>query len=177
MAFVGVVLIGACARTGSSTATVATLSALRATVNAQSTDLSTQATLISHVATRPAFVATPVPPGAEPTPHRPLFGWVEFEQGRCCIGGRPGDEVTAQLEFEAESMFGDITEMRFRVAPARFQEQDFREDEWQPFVSSAAVPLQVAVNWIGYHVSVQFRDSAGYLSPVVYDDISVEGIP
>jgi hypothetical protein len=33
----------------------------------------------------------------------------------------------------------------------------------------------VPINWTGFYVSVQYRDAEGNLSPVVCDDISIEG--
>lgn len=154
-----------------------TLEAVETELSAQASQIAAQGTLISHLATRPAMLATPPSPGAQPTPYRPVTGFVEFEDGRCCIGGRAGSQVTATLRFEAESPTGQVTQMRFRVAPSRFQEADFTEEEWQPYVPEVSVQIPVALNWTGFYASVQFRDQADNLSPVVYDDISVEGSP
>jgi hypothetical protein len=43
-------------------------------------------------------------------------------------------------------------------------------------VEALYYPVELAVNWTRYHASVQYRDAAGNLSPVYYDDISVEGL-
>ncbi|HEX6383637.1 MAG TPA: hypothetical protein VF177_03105 [Anaerolineae bacterium] len=154
--------------------------ALAATMAAQATAVGTvaaQGTFISHVATRGPFVATPVPPGAEPTPYRPVVGSVTIEGGRCCAGGRAGDVIELAVEFEASSPVAEVTEMRVRVANVTFTEEDLAEAEWEPFVNRKSVPVNVALNWVGYFVTVQYRDAAGNLSPVYSDDIAVEGSP
>jgi len=62
-----------------------------AEIAAQATTIAAQGTFVAHVATRGPFVATPLPPGAEPTPYRPVVGSVTVEGGRCCAGGRAGE--------------------------------------------------------------------------------------
>ena len=64
--------------------------ALATTIASHSIALRQQAEIISYLATRGPFVATPFPPGAEPTPYRPVAGSVLIEDGRCCAGGRAG---------------------------------------------------------------------------------------
>ena len=148
-----------------------------AAIAAQATTIAAQGTFISHVATRGPFVATPFPPGSEPTPHRPVMGSVIIEEGRCCAGGRAGDVIELAVEFDASSPLGEVTEMRVRLANITFTEEELSEAEWEPFVNTRSLPVNVALNWVGYFVTVQYRDAAGNLSPVYFDDISVEGSP
>jgi len=148
-----------------------------AAIAAQATTIAAQGTFISHVATRGPFVATPFPPGSEPTPHRPVVGSVIIEGGQCCAGGRAGDVIELAVEFDATSPLGEVTEMRVRLANLTFTEEELSEAEWEPFVSTKSLPVNVALNWVGYFVTVQYRDAAGNLSPVYFDDISVEGSP
>lgn len=177
LVLLGLVMAGCSSLSIGTGADQMTLEAVETELNAQASQIAAQGTLISYLATRPPMLVTPPSPGAEPTPYRPVRGVVEFEDGRCCIGGRAGSQVTATLRFEAESPTGQVAQMRFRVAPARFQEADFTEEEWQPYVPEVSVQIPVALNWTGFYASVQFRDQADNLSPVVYDDISVEGSP
>ena len=37
--------------------------------------------------------------------------------------------------------------------------------------------IEIAINWVGYYVSVQYMDEFGNISAVHHDDISVEGRP
>lgn len=154
-----------------------TLQAIQTELEAQASQIAAQGTFVSYLATRPALVVSPRAPGQQPTPNRPVQGFVLFQNGRCCVGGRAGSEAIATIQFEATSNAGRVTEMRYRVGTVRYVEADFSEGEWGPFIRETVVQIPVANNWVGYYVSAQFRDQAGNLSPVVYDDISVEGTP
>jgi hypothetical protein len=107
----------------------------------------------------------------------PLTGSVEIEEGRCCIGGLAGDTIQAQVEFSATSPFGKVNSMRVRTAGECFTETEMEVASWEPFVPSKTYSIAVALNWIGFYISVQFQDEYGNVSPVYCDDISVEGSP
>jgi hypothetical protein len=107
----------------------------------------------------------------------PLTGSVEIEEGRCCIGGLAGDTIQAQVEFSATSPFGKVNGMRVRSAGQCFTETEMEVASWEAFVPSKTYSIAVALNWIGFYISVQFQDEYGNVSPVFCDDISVEGSP
>lgn len=107
----------------------------------------------------------------------PLQGSVEWEGGGCCVGGVAGETVQAQVDFSAESPFGEVVEMRVAVSGVCFSEDQLADVDWEPFVRSKTYTLPVGLNWIGHYASVQYRDNQGNLSPVYCDDISVEGSP
>jgi hypothetical protein len=107
----------------------------------------------------------------------PLVGSVEIEEGRCCVGGTAGDTIEVQVNFSAISPLGKVEEMRVRTDGRCFTEYDIVDTGWEPLVPSKTYPVHVAINWIGFYVSVQYRDDRGNLSPVYCDDIGVEGHP
>jgi hypothetical protein len=152
-----------------------TIEALGEENAALSTQVSQQATLMSHLATRVSapFVTPPWMP--EPTP--PVYGYVDIEDGRCCVGGTAGSTVDVRVAFGAESPFAEVTEMRARAGARPFDEFELAEAPWEPFVAARIFPVPVPINWSGFYVSVQYRDARGNLSPVFSDDISVEGMP
>lgn len=153
------------------------LSALATQSAGQATLISSQGTFVAHLATRGPARVTPVGPGVEPTPYRPLIGSVLIEDGRCCAGGRGGETIEIGVGFVASSPFGEVTQMRVRLGSVRFTEEDLSQAEWEPFVHQKSYPVQVALNWVGYTISVQYQDEAGNLSPVYGDEIAVEGSP
>ncbi len=156
--------------------TLATLAALSTENARQATQISEQATLISHLATRgPSTIRPDLT--AFPTPYRPVIGSVQIEDGRCCIGGIAGETVQIQVLFEAGSPFGAVSQMRTMAGGLRATEEQLAGVEWVPFAGRAIYNLNVALNWHGFSVSVQFRDEEGNLSPVYHDDIAVEGRP
>ena len=104
-------------------------------------------------------------------------GSVEWEAGRCCAGGVAGETIQLQVDFEAESSSGVVQDMRVVTGEMCFDEAELETADWEPFVLSKEYPFQVALNWIGYYISVQYRDNQGNLSPIYCDDISVEGSP
>ena len=138
--------------------------------------------------TTPALPTTPVlatTPAIRPITIEPngtslvsgIQGSVEWEAGRCCAGGVAGETIQLQADFEAESVSGVVQEMRVATGGMCFDEAKLDTVEWEPFVLSKEYPFQVALNWVGYYISVQYRDNQGDLSPVYCDDISVEGSP
>ena len=110
---------------------------------------------------------------------RPVTGSVVIAGGACCVGGTAGTTIDIDAAFEATSPFGDVTQMRTRglYAGRCLTEGELAAFPWEPFVSQRTFPVTVAINWIGFYVSVQYRDAAGLLSGVYCDDISVEGMP
>ncbi len=152
-----------------------------AALSTRSAELSTQvashAEIISYLGTRgPALIARPVGT-VEATPHLPVKGSVEIEGGACCVGGKAGDRLEIETSFEASSPLGEVTKMRVRFGSRTFVEEQLAEAEWEPFDSARTFPIEVAINWVGQYVSVQYMDASGNLSPIYYDDISVEGHP
>lgn len=133
--------------------------------------------MISYLLTRGPAPPT-LDPISTPTPFRPVIGSVVLDGGACCAGGVAGEIIELEAAFEATStMDEEVTEIRARLGTVPYSEEDFREDEWGPFVEAFYYPIELAVNWTTYHVSVQFRDAAGNLSQVYYDEIAVEGLP
>jgi hypothetical protein len=98
--------------------------------------------------------------------------------GICCVGGVVGTKVSLRKDFIAQSPFGSVIEMRRKEGMFCYSEVEMADVPWEPFVTSVTEPyLITAINWVGHYISVQYRDSLGNLSPVVCDDISVEGMP
>jgi len=48
---------------------------------------------------------------------------------------------------------------------------------WEPLASLKSYPVQVIIIWVGWYISLQYRDTSGNISPMYCDDISVEGMP
>lgn len=107
----------------------------------------------------------------------PVQGSVEIADGGCCAGGTAGDVIEVDVAFQAASPFGDVVEMRTMTGGLCFSEEEIVAVDWQPFMTDESFPVNVAINWIGFYVTVQYRDAHGHLSTVYCDDISVEGHP
>ncbi len=107
----------------------------------------------------------------------PVGGSVLIEGGRCCAGGVEGETIQIDVEFEASSPFDEVTDMRVRTGGRFWSEAEMSQAEWEPFGPTKSYPFRVVINWVGFYVSVQYRDAQGNLSPVYHDDISVEGHP
>jgi hypothetical protein len=148
-----------------------------ATSNAdQATQIARQMEIISYLATRiPPWIVTPEFPTT--TPYRPVYGSVVIGGGQCCVGGIAGETIEIVIAFEASSPLADVTEMRVRLGSFNFTEEDMAHAEWEEFVPYKTYSIQVALNWVGFYVTVQYRDELGNLSPIYRDDISVEGHP
>jgi hypothetical protein len=154
-----------------------TLESLEEIVASQATDIAAQEKMISYLATRvpSALLSTREP---VPTTYYPIVGSVVIEDDRCCAGGVAGDEIDLTARFEASSPFGEVTHMRVHSGSGpQLAGQMPGSIPWEPFSESRTFTTKVALNWAGFFVSVQFRDSAGNLSPIVWDDISIEGMP
>ena len=106
----------------------------------------------------------------------PVSGSVQIEGGRCCAGGTAGTTIQLQVDFQAASRTGEVIEMKVQVGPCVRKPSDL-ESSWEPFQPQRTYETTLALNWVGWSISVQYRDSAGNLSPVYCDDISLEGSP
>jgi hypothetical protein len=153
----------------------ATLEALVEENEAQSTEISRQEGLLLYLATRVAAPMLPPRTSLEPTPA--VYGFVLIEDGACCVGGPAGSTLEVRVSFSAGSPFAEVTEMRVRAGTHAFSEGEMAEAPWEPFVPGRIYPVSVAINWTGFYISAQFRDSLGNPSALYSDDISVEGFP
>jgi hypothetical protein len=115
--------------------------------------------------------------GALLAPERLVSGTVVLEGGRCCAGGVAGEAIQLEAEFQASSPFAEVTEMRVRPGSKFYDEQEMQAAPWESFKKQKTFSVPVVINWVGFYVSVQFRDAQGNISPVYYDDISIEGSP
>jgi hypothetical protein len=108
-----------------------------------------------------------------------VTGSVLLEDGRCCVGGLEGSTVNIKAVFEARSPFGEVTDMRVANGGGQcLTEGEMSAVPWEPFTAEKTYQFAgIPINWVGYYVSVQYRDAQGNLSPVYCDDISVEGMP
>ena len=167
--------LSACrAFTGSIDGTIAALSTESVEMGTRVAD---QATFISHLATRGPPRITQSVGTVQPTPYQPVRGSVEIEAGACCVGGKAGDPLEIETTFQASSPLGEVTQMRVRFGNRPFAEEELSIEEWEPFVQLKSFPIEIAMNWVGYYVSVQYMDESGQLSAIFHDDISVEGLP
>jgi len=149
---------------------------LESTVRAQGTQMAGQAEWLSYLSTSiPAQQVTPQTP--EPTPYQPVTGSVVIAEQACCAGGTVGAIIRITVAFEGVSPFAEVVEMRVMAGMGgAAREADLEAIPWEPFAPEKTFPITIQIaNWIGFYVSAQFRDAAGNLSPVLWDDISIEG--
>jgi hypothetical protein len=116
---------------------------------------------------------------ATPTPSNsyPVTGSVVLKGGASVAGGAVGSALAIDAAFKASSPSGQVTEMRTAVRYGGNCLKDMSSVTWEPFAPTKTLTVTVALNFIGLYVSAQFRDANGNLSPIVCDDISVEGMP
>lgn len=139
-------------------------------------EVTRQAAFISYLATRiPPYYPTPRP--GPPTPFSEFEGSLSIEGGRCCVGGVAGQETSIVVDFNAESPFATVTEMRVVARLGSLPENAIERANWEPFVSTKTYAVTPPINWVGFYVAVQYRDGVGNLSRVFRGDISVEGTP
>jgi hypothetical protein len=130
---------------------------------------------------RPPVVTTAAPQSPvitftpSPTAYTPVYGSVEIEEGICCAGGQAGEEIDINVAFEAYSAAGEVVEMRVVTSFSRPNESRLVDAEWVSYQSEQIYTIQLAINWVGWWVGVQYRDDQGNLSPMYVDDISLEG--
>ncbi len=111
-------------------------------------------------------------------PPGPIIGSVLIEQGACCKGGIAGSELTVSVDFYANSTIGAITSMRVLVGGSNVTDQGALEKGfWEPFSAQKEFSIILPINWIGFYVSTQYKDEQGNVSPMYWDDISLEGMP
>lgn len=160
----------------------------------QSTQIAKQEEWLSYQSTQIGahqgmimYLATGAPTGQEgsygfpqdgtltPTPYYPVNGSVIIHQGSCCVGGKSGTSIEVDVQFEAHSVNGEVTEMRVLAGAPLVDETQIADASWEPFIAEKLFPVPVAINWTTFWVHVQYRDATGALSPVFSDEIGVEG--
>jgi hypothetical protein len=105
-----------------------------------------------------------------------VSGTVQISSGSCCAGGVAGSTISLPVAFSAASSAGPVREMR--VGPGlRCGDEGIGGATWEPFQTSKTYTATLANNWVGWYIAAQFRDEQGNQSPVVCDDISLEGMP
>ena len=119
-----------------------------------------------------AQAATPAPPNSSP-----VTGSVVLKGGSSVTGGTVGSALAIEAAFQASSPSGPVTEMRTAARYGGNCVKDMSAAAWEPFAPAKTFTVTVGLNFIGLYVSAQFRDANGNLSPIVCDDISVEGMP
>ena len=102
-----------------------------------------------------------------------VTGNILIEGGNSAMGGYAGDMIQASITYTATSQVAPVTEMRTAKGCG---EETLQDAVWEPFVTQKSFPLIVSLNWVGFGMSVQYRDAQGNLSPVYCDDINVEGM-
>lgn len=118
----------------------------------------------------PTFTPTRTPTQSQGA----VTGSVLVGGGACCVGGTAGTTINIPAAFSASSTAGSVTQMRVTTSYGGGCASSIGS-AWEPFVASKSFPVTVVINFVGFYVSVQYQDSAGNLSAVYCDDISVEG--
>ena len=119
-----------------------------------------------------ARAATPAPPNSSP-----VTGSVVLKGGSSVTGGTVGSALAIEAAFQASSPSAPVTEMRTAARYGGNCVKDMSSVAWEPWAPAKTFTVTVGLNFIGLYVSAQFRDANGNLSPIVCDDISVEGMP
>ena len=119
-----------------------------------------------------AQAATPAPPNSSV-----VTGSVVLKGGASVTGGTVGSALAIEAAFQASSPSAPVTEMRTAARYGGNCVKDMSSVAWEPWVPARTFTVTVGLNFIGLYVSAQFRDANGNLSPIVCDDISVEGMP
>ena len=152
------------------------LQAMATQLSLMSTQNAFYGTQIAYLATRGPAISTVV---FIPTtsPSDLVGGLVEIEQGKCCVGGTAGDEIDIMVKFIAIGIDAPVKEMRYTTGSYVNINQDFNSLNWEPYTEEKSFTYRIPINWTGFYIRVQFRDTSGNLSPIYSDDISVEGMP
>lgn len=100
-----------------------------------------------------------------------VVGAVFVAEDRCCTGGRTGDPLDLVLTLNAASPAAPVSEMRIAVGGPARDEAAMAEVPWEPFTLQKIITIAIPARWQGNYVSVQFRDAAGNLSPVVTNEL------
>ncbi len=128
--------------------------------------------LLTLLASVPAVQTAPAPTTTPST----VSGSVAIEGG-CCVGGIAGTTISVCVDFEVSSPSAEVEAMRVLKGYRCYSESEMDQAEWEPFEPYGSFPVEVDINWVGFYVSVQYRDAEGNVSPVYCDDIGVEGAP
>jgi hypothetical protein len=128
-----------------------------------------------HETIRPHRIAQAATPA--PSSSYPVTGSVVLKSGASVTGGTVGSVLAIDAAFRASSPSGQVTEMRTAARYGGNCLKDLSSVAWEPFAPAKTFTVTAALNFIGFYVSAQFRDANGNLSPIVCDDISVEGMP
>jgi hypothetical protein len=117
----------------------------------------------------------PRPPTAV-APTRPVTGSLVLAQGAEVVGGPVGQRIHIAAELAASSPLGPVTEMRLEAAAGCHGLPGDLAGPWEPFEAHRDFAYTIQVpNFVGFYARAQFRDAGGHLSPVVCDDVAVEG--
>ena len=107
-----------------------------------------------------------------------VTGSVLIHGGACCMGGPVGTTINIDIAFSATSTAGAVTDMRVGYQGSCTLNQDLSLVPWEPYATSKILAYKIiAINFVGFYTSVQYRDVAGNISPTYCDDISIEGEP
>lgn len=141
--------------------------------------------VVSYGVTGVANLKTPI--GQQPAPVQTALaatriafsvtGSVLIEGSACCKGGVAGTSIPINVAFSASSPAGKVTQMRVSNSMGCQKDAQALDAPWEAFAPSKAYTAQLSINWVGWYISVQYRDDQGNLSPVYCDDISLEGSP
>jgi hypothetical protein len=123
-------------------------------------------------AQKAAQAATPAPPNSSP-----VTGSVVLKGGASVTGGTVGSALAIEAAFQASSPSAPVTEMRTAARYGGNCVKDMSSVAWEAFAPTKTFIVTIGLNFIGLYVSAQFRDANGNVSPIVCDDISVEGMP
>lgn len=126
-------------------------------------------------------IISPTPTDSLPTPQEeePFFGSIGFTNDACCVGGTAGQMLDIKIILEAESPYGEITQMRIAgiYGGGCLLEADLAIFSWEPFTTEKRFSILLTDDWIGFYVTAQFADQHANPSPIYCADISVEGMP
>ena len=121
--------------------------------------------------------------GATPTATPTSFpttvtGTVIIEGGVCCIAAIAGSTLTVTSDLTATTDYGQVVEMRIKSNYAGCATASQMEQlPWQPFALEHTDEIIVPINWLGFYVTVQFKNNHGGVSSPVCDTIAIEGMP
>jgi len=122
-------------------------------------------------------VPTATPRPTRPTPTALIQGSLQIGNGGGITGGTAGEMMKIVVSFEAASPVGTIEEMRVRTSfGGCYTESEMGGSAWEPFLSTKSFEILVANNWLGFYVTVQYRDSVGNISLAFCEEISIEGL-
>ncbi len=127
------------------------------------------------IAARPAAIQTVVTRAQN---EFPVVGKIQVGE-RPMVGGKAGSTLQIKVAFQALSPRGDVKEMRVKfdrmgrcLTPAEMQDA-----KWESLVAEKIFSYTIAINWQTFRAHVQYRDVAGYLSPVYCGEVVIEGSP